>query len=265
MSEIDSRSEHLRGGGRLPIYIIRLSVDTILAFDDGNGTERIVRLFVAAHAVVAVAFRDTDFFWHIQLGNAFLAGEPFTYGGDWYPLSRTMFDALPALLPYRLSRALFFLAGVASLGLSVVLWNRMADAGRNLDPGTAFAATVFSLLFMAPYISRDFQECGLQLLLLGMLSIAGYSLWRGRDTAAGAALGAAIAYKFTPIICLPLLVWKGRWKAALWTAAAVVILNVLPAVYLGVVGTVDAHRRWVDAQKSRAWRTLPRTASKRRR
>lgn len=203
-------------------------------------------VFVAAHAVVAVAFRDTDFFWHVGLGNAFLAGEPFTYGGDWYPLSRTMFDALPALLPYRLSRALFFLLGVASLGLSVVLWNRMADAGRKLDPGAAFAAAVFSLLFVAPYISRDFQECGLQLLLLGMLSVAGYALWRGKDIAAGAALGAAIAYKFTPIICLPLLVWKGRWRAALWTALAVVFLNVLPAVYLGVDGTVDAHRRWVD-------------------
>ncbi len=203
-------------------------------------------LFIAAHAVVAIAFRDTDFFWHIGLGNAFLAGEPFTYGGDWYPLSRTMFDAIPALLPYRLSRTLFFVLGVASLGLSVVLWNRMADAGRKLDPSMAFAAAAFSLVFMAPYISRDFQECGLQLLLLGMLSVAGYALWRGNDAGAGAALGAAIAYKFTPIICLPLLVWKGRWRAALWTVAAVAVLNVLPAIYLGVEGTIDAHRRWVD-------------------
>ena len=62
-------------------------------------------LFVAAHAVVAVGFRDNDFTWHIGLGNAFLEHEPFTRGGDWYPLSRVMFDVLPAVMPYRLGRA----------------------------------------------------------------------------------------------------------------------------------------------------------------
>lgn len=203
-------------------------------------------LFVAAHAVVAVGFRDNDFTWHIALGNAFLEREPFTRGGDWYPLSRVMFDVIPAVMPYRLSRAVFFLLGVGSLGLSVVLWNRMAGASRRLDPAMAFAAATLSLAFAAPYVSRDMQECGLQLLLLGMLSITGYYLWRGNDAGAGAALGAAIAYKFTPIICLPLLVWKGRWKAALWTAATVAVLNILPALYLGVDNTIDAHRRWVD-------------------
>lgn len=202
-------------------------------------------LFVAVHAVLGIFFRDTDFRWHLDLGRRFLAGEPFAHGeGDWYPLSRALFDTLPALLPYRLARGLFFLAAVGCVGVAVVLWNHMAEPSRQLNSATTFAAAVLSLAFLSPYFSRDFYECGLQLLLLGLLTGAGYALWRGRENWAGFWLGLAIAYKFTPILFLPLLLWKRRWRAALATLVVVVGVNLLPAAFLGWDATVRSHERW---------------------
>ena len=56
-----------------------------------------IALYVLAAVVLvegyyAVFRRRSDFDWHLNLGQSFLAGDPYRDGGEWYPLGRAMFD-----------------------------------------------------------------------------------------------------------------------------------------------------------------------------
>jgi hypothetical protein len=198
-----------------------------------------------AQGVDAVFFKDNDFQWHRWLGERFLRGDPFGQGGggEWYLVGRSMLDALPALLPYRVSRAVVLLVGVGCLAIALHLLRRMADAaaGKPLDRETAFAATTLTLAILVPHLARDFQECGLHLILMALLVVAGHALWRGWSLRAGFWLALAVTWKTTPILFLPVLVWKRRWQAALWMVVFGVALNLLPAFHLGWERTVQSH------------------------
>ena len=103
---------------------------------------------------------------------------------------------------------------------------------------------MFALLAMAPYLNRDLDDAGLQCLMLGMLTAGGVMLWQGRPWAAGFWVGTAIAYKFTPILFLPLLLWKRQGRAALALVLAALFWNLVPAVFVGPEKTVECHQLW---------------------
>ncbi len=110
--------------------------------------------------------------------------------------------------------------------------------GRSPAPWALAAALVF------PYVLRDLDECGLQIFMLFMLTAAGYAVHRGRSASAGFWLGTAITYKMTPVLCLPLLVWKRQWRAVGWSLLVVAVWAALPACMLGWESTLDWHQEW---------------------
>jgi alpha-1,2-mannosyltransferase len=214
---------------------------------------RAVALWLAAISVVgfgidAIFLRDNDFLWHCDVGRAFLRADNVTLaaGASWYPLGRRMMDVMLVAVPYRLSRAIVYLLSLAFLGVAMQLWRRMANAEERLDPARAFAAGALSLVFLAPHLQRDLQECGLQIILLAMLSAAAYALWMGRSIWAGFWLALAVSYKTTPALFLPVLLWKRQWRAAMASVVFIVILNVSPALYLGWDLTTRAYRQSWD-------------------
>lgn len=192
---------------------------------------------------VGICRRENDFVYHRTWGERFLSGAPYEPGFQHYPLGRGMIDALTVGLPHRLDRLLHF--GGAALALVVALswWGRMA--GRPLDRSRTFAAAVFALCLSASYLFRDGTECGLQIWLLFFLSAAAWALHQGWPILSGFWLGLSVAYKFTPVIFLPFLLWKRQWRAAVWMALFAVTLNLLPAVYLGWDTMIDCNRRWL--------------------
>lgn len=219
---------------------------------------RTVALWLAGLCVVgcgidAVFLRDNDFEWHCSVGRAFLRADDSTLaaGASWYPLGRRMLDVVLLVPPYRVSRAIAYGLAIVCLAVSIRLWRRMAEAQLPVDSATAFAVGTMSLVFLAPHLSRDLQECGLQLFLLAMLSAAAYALWSGRSMWAGFWLALAVTYKTTPALFLPVLLWKRQWRTLATSVVLIVFFNLMPACYLGWDMTVRCYRQsWEYLQAS---------------
>lgn len=207
----------------------------------------VLGLALLVEGYLAVVIRDNDFLVHRRFGEAFLNGQPLHAGQSHYLLSRGMMNGLTAWLPYFTHRALHFGAAVGAFILTLVWWHRITAAGRPelSRPGLAFAAGVFTLVLVGCYVQRDLDDCGLQLFLLFFLTAALYALWRGSALGCGFWLGLATAYKVTPVIFLPYLIWKREFRAAGWMAAFFVLFNLAPAVYLGWETTRHYHVYWL--------------------
>ncbi len=199
-------------------------------------------VFFLVESYQAIWGRENDYRWHTVKGEAFLRRDMQALNADWYPLGRMGWNALVALLPYRLGRGLMLAAGVAALVGSYHLWGRMAGHGGLGHPRVRTAALLTTLAGVV-LLQRELDECGLQLVLLGMLSVAAWLFYRGRELAGAAALAAAATYKTTPLLFLPYLVWKRRFRAAAAMAVVLVGLNLLPALYLSWENALEFHGR----------------------
>ena len=180
--------------------------------------------------------KHNDFRIHYHLGQFFI--QKTVYNGDefctHYPTGRLLFDALFGVLPYRLSRGVWWVISLIVLFFSLRTWERLSQTQYRLPPPLTHAAWAFAIGISLRWLVRDLDDCGQQLLQLGLLTYAGWAFWQKREILTGCLLGAAVAYKLTPMLFLPLLLYKRRWKAALWMVGFVVIWNlVLPALYIG--------------------------------
>ncbi|MBI1900784.1 MAG: DUF2029 domain-containing protein [Planctomycetia bacterium] len=205
----------------------------------------VLAVALLVEAYFAVFVRRNDFVCHYNFGRDFLAGNPYGHLGNIYPLARAMFNGLLSLPNYYVSRAICLAAAVAGLAWSLWTWRRVAQAGRPIAPSLQFPTVLVSLIILAPLLIRDLDECGLQLLLLTMLTAGMAAVHSGRPGWAGFWLAAAASYKANPILFLPLLLWKREWKAAGWMAAWIVLLGFLPAAYLGWDTTLAGHRHFL--------------------
>lgn len=200
--------------------------------------------------VVAIAFRENDFVFHLDFGRTFLEGNAYALTITPYPMGRLVFNAALALLPYYVARTLCYIAAVVALASSFYLWNQRANVRRPVPKAIAFAAGVFTLGILYPYVLRDLDDCGLQILLLFFLTAAMAAMAKQRSFAAGTWLAVAASYKLMPILFLPLLVWKQQWRGAVGMGIALAIINLaIPSLFLGWSETVAANRRWWTQMK----------------
>jgi hypothetical protein len=205
----------------------------------------VLTTFALVQGYWAIGVRENDFVWHLNLGCAFLAGDPYRDIVALYPLGRAMLDAFPAALTYYAARAAVYGLALVALGMIFRIWNQAASPRWPVNKSVSFAAAVGSLALLFPYVLRDLDECGLQILLLFMLSAAMFALSRGRSAMCGLWLGLAATYKVMPLLFLPLLVWKRQWRAAAWMVCFIVVWNLTPALYLGWDTTIRAHTQWL--------------------
>lgn len=207
-------------------------------------------IVLVATFYTGVIKKDGDFQNHYALGQSLIKGSPYLLSEErrdpfcaHYPLGRLVLDTLFALPPYRLSRALNW--GLALVGLMISLrwWWRMSQP-RGVSPGPiAYAAATLTLIMTLRWVVRDLDDCGQQLLLVWALSGAAWWLSRGRDWSAGAVLGLAATYKATPLLFLPLLLYKRKWRTAAGMGGTILLLNVAaPVMFLGVSGTSEASK-----------------------
>ena len=190
-------------------------------------------VLVIAKAVHSVFFKQNDFDLHLHWGRLALEGAwdavPFQY-----PPGRILFNEALAVLPRLVARALGFGCAIGSLVLTYRIWRDLAAKMTPPAPGVDLAAAALAFALLAPWVVRDFDECGLQILLLFFLSMVAWSLDRGARLQTGAWLGVAITFKFTPVLFVALLLWKRRWLEAGAAIGFVVVLNALaPALVWG--------------------------------
>ena len=190
---------------------------------------------------LAVSDRSNDFTCHLGYGRQFRDRDPHLADYAHYPLGRHALSAALGVAGDRPAQAVGFLLALGCGWLAVRVWTSSGDdshAGRNRT------AAVLAGLMLAGVLKRDLDESGQQLVLLGILSAAGWTLAKNRSVSAGLLLAAAFTYKTMPVLFLPLLLWKRRWTAAAAMVAGSVVLNAAPVLYLGPDVANGYHGAW---------------------
>ncbi|HVU86445.1 MAG TPA: glycosyltransferase family 87 protein [Pirellulales bacterium] len=206
----------------------------------------LLALFIAEF-VNCVFFCDHDFLWHRNFGQSFIDDQLYVYTGQHYLPARAMFDAATAWIPYRLDRAIWFLAMCAGVAWCTYFWSRIGKEKNENWIGPMAVAVAIA----ASYIHRDLAECGLQIFLLCLLTAALAALLRNKPSRAGIWLGLATLYKVMPVLFFPYLLWKRQWKAAGWMVATACLVSLLPAVRLGWRENLAAHGKWLRTAAAR--------------
>lgn len=143
------------------------------------------------------------------------------------------------LLPYRLG---VFLWVVMNAALVVLLFRRM-DAILGLELSSEAKLAGFLLIFRM--LESDFSNGNANVVVLSLV-MASFDLLRGRrDLISGVSLGAACLAKVTPIVIIPWLMYKRRWRALsgialVWAAVGAL----LPFVLLGPGDCRQAWSAW---------------------
>jgi hypothetical protein len=211
---------------------------------------RTLAVIAVALAVVelyyCIMLKDNDFLWHRGLGETFVRKQVYEFGFHYLP-ARVMFDAATVWLPYRVDRAVWLLAMCAGLAICVRFWSLLgidpeSDAAQ---PKVWLGPALLGVGAVGTYIQRDLTECGLQIAMLCMVTGGLAALVRGRQGLCGFSLALGVAYKLTPVLFLPFLIWKRQWKAAAWMGAWIVLISLTPAMYLGWQTNVRLHREWL--------------------
>ncbi len=134
--------------------------------------------------------------------------------------------------------------------LVVVEWLK-GKVPRSPNPGNRLAwdapELAVGLLVPISLVSSNFELVQINLLTVGLV-VLGFRLLESRRWLGGFLFGVGSAIKATPILLLPYLVWRGRWRD-LGAALAGVFAGwfVLPALVLGPAGVGAWWRAWIAA------------------
>jgi hypothetical protein len=97
----------------------------------------------------------------------------------------------------------------------------------------SFIACVDIILFSGVALINNFMFGQLYLLLL-LVTVSGYYyLISGKDHLVGFLWGVGAAIKYFPVILIPVLVIKKRWKALGWLMGTVIIINLITILIIG--------------------------------
>ncbi len=231
-------------------------------------------LFVAFVAsFFAYARRFGDFAGYAAVGNAFLDGRDIyldTPAGvnTWPP-----FFSLVAVPLGLLNRVSPYLAHVVWIALTWVSIFFALDLIARLIYGkplrfrpdeNSLAITSPELLvpfaLTLPFIANNFEVLQIDMMLFTLALWGLYMQARGRDAAGGIALAAAAAMKVMAIAFLPYLLYRKRWRAAFWMAAASIIFFFSPALVLGwskfwqgiALWSAALHKSWSAGNESQS-------------
>ncbi len=197
------------------------------------------------NAVLSIGFKVTDFEWHSEKARAFLFARPYPDAAITYLLPRIMLDSVVATLDPLLARALVYPLAVLLLLWSGRSWLRLTAAPD--DPLWLRWLPLLSALFVLhPYLARDLNDCGPQIVTLACLTGAFLTLGRRRPLLTGLLIATAIAWKVTPLLVVGYLLLKRQWSAVVATLGWTLVWLALPALVLGWDTTLEVYRKWLE-------------------
>ena len=194
----------------------------------------------------AYARRPGDFAGYVAAGNAVLEGRDLYLDtppgvNTWPPFFSVVsvpFALLDRVSPY-LARSIWLTLTWASLLWALALIARLVYGKRlafrrsedALDIASPELLVPFALTL--PYILNNFELLQINCILFALVLWGLLLQAEGRETAGGFAIGAAAAMKVMAIAFLPYFLYRKRWRAAFWLAAATVVFFLSPALILG--------------------------------
>lgn len=220
-----------------------------LAWLSGVAGRRWLLRALLAYAVIGVIVwirRPGDFAGYLLVGNLVLSGGHIYRDAPaglntWPPffsLGCVPLALLAVPTPY-LARGFWLLLNLALVLLALHLIARLVYERplslRAESPGLSLAAPeiLLPLLLTDRYVSGNFDHLQVNVVIF-VLALAGLYLQRqGREVAGSLALGAAAALKVMPVVFIPYLAYRGRWRAALWTTLFTVGCSLSPVLVFG--------------------------------
>ena len=204
----------------------------------------LVIAFVASFFVYAR--RGVDFAVYAGEGRAFLSGrdlypsvpEGLNTTPPFFSLAAVPLGLLDRMSPY-FSRIVWIALNWASILWALDLIARMIYGKRLSFRADDTALTITSpellvpFLLTLPYIVNNFEQLQVNMILFTLVLWGLFLQAKGRSAAGGIAIGAAAAMKVMAVAFVPYLLYRRRWRAAVWTGAATLFFSFSPALVLG--------------------------------
>ena len=212
--------------------------------------QRTAILAALAIAVIAsfVAYgrRSVDFAGYAAVGEAFLNGRDIYLDtpegtNTWPPffsLAAVPLGMINKVSPY-LAHLVWIALTWASIFFALDLIARLLYGKRlkfnadekSLDMTSRELLVPFALTI--PFIINNFELLQVNMILFAIALWGLYLHSKGRDAAGGIVIALAAALKVMSIAFLPYLLYRRRWRAAFWMAAASVFFFLSPALFIG--------------------------------
>ena len=192
------------------------------------------------------ARRSEDFTGYAAVGNAFFDGRDIyldtPVGTNTWPPFFSL-AAVPLGLLDRVSPYLARLVWIA-LTWTAIIWALDLIARLIYGKRLRFRPDESSLTITSPellvpfalalpFIINNFELLQVNMILFALALWGLYLQANGREAAGGIAIAAAAAMKVMAIAFLPYLLYRKRWRAAFWMAAASLFFFLCPALFLG--------------------------------
>jgi hypothetical protein len=203
-------------------------------------------LFAFVASFIVYARRSVDFAGYAAVGQAFFDGRDIYLDtpvgtNTWPPffsLAAVPLGLLDRISPY-LAHVVWIALTWASIFWALDLIARLIYGKRlrfrrdetSLDIVSPELLVPFALTL--PFIINNFELLQINMILFSLALWGLYLQANGREAAGGIAIAAAAAMKVMAIAFLPYLLYRKRWRAAFWTAAATLVFFFCPALFLG--------------------------------
>ncbi len=225
------------------------AVDTVHRWLTGpDGRRWLLRalLVYAAAGFVVWIQRPGDFSGYLAVGDLVLSGrhiylDPAAGMNTWPPFFSLLcvpLALLAAPTPY-LARGCWLLLNFGCLLLVVRMIAKLVyrrDLSlRAESTGLSLAAPqlLVPLVLTDRYVSGNFDHLQINLVIFALALGGLYLHATGRDFAGGIVLGCGAAIKVMPVIFIPYLGYRRRWRAALYAALAWAVLTLSPVLVFG--------------------------------
>jgi hypothetical protein len=166
------------------------------------------------------------------------------YPAQWpypYPPPAAALHAAVAALPFATSAALWLALTGCAAGASAFALARTLELHRR--PGLLVVLPLAHLV-SAYYFQWDMRSVNCNLIVLAAVLFGCRALVAGRDAAAGFWFALSVALKVFPVLVLPYLAWRRRWRALAWAGAfSIAFWGAVPLVAFGT-GFADVYSGW---------------------
>jgi hypothetical protein len=206
-------------------------------------------VFFAAIYVIRIRSDMVDFEVNYRAGGRLLAGEDLYRVEDghfmfkYFPFAAMLYAPL-SLLPLPVAKAVWF-AVTAVCTVAIFVVSKRLVSGRAFRPA---AVVALPPVVLAKFCLRELKlgqiNALVTLVLLFMTAALVHDRRRAGERAAGALWGLATAIKPYGFIFFPYFVVKGAWWSLLTGAAVLAAGALLPALFYGLRGDLEAHRDW---------------------
>jgi hypothetical protein len=222
----------------------------------------VIALLVLGAAALFASYvrRPGDFAGYLLIGELALRGRHIYHDAPvgistWPPFFSLLCVplALLARASLLLARGLWIALNVALLVLVLGLAGRLVH-GRAVrwrpragELAATSAAVLVPLLLTWRYVLSNFEHLQVNIAVFALALAGLHLIHERREVPGGLALGCAAALKVMPLLFVPYLAYRRRWRAAALTAAAAALLSVLPVGVYGWSRFVDYVGAWTEA------------------